>query len=475
MDRGHETNQVRDGDRRERLATLLAALSDSQPGRELGLRRVETLADFRASVPMFTIEDHARQITARLGFGAETLDGERLTAASRQRDAVVAAWHERLDGGRPRRVALLQARADDPLIDRVRVDDLATLAGEGFQLLRIETIGRDPAETLARIHGFRPDALAMPSLATCAWLEGHLRTPLERRFTTLRWLFAECDLSVRVRSRLPVLNAGWLHPSGRVGLPSRYSPRSGFELATRSALVELLPHGDPELDPRAGPGEGTVLPEAAILGERYELVLSSALGFLRLRSDLHVRVVGFSAPATRPGGARPLPVPRVVRLPPPPPDVALEGVTMAGAWLTAAVRQAFLPEDPALVAAEIAADPNAFDPDARNSRMGLDPFADTELGASRAGARRGGPKPRSIVIRLEVQGQSVANFPTAVSTRVDADLRRRSAAYAWLRDRDELWEPRVVIARGGTARSGREDRIRSLWGPVARPVVRVTR
>ena len=40
-----------------------------------------------------------------------------------------------------------------------------------------------------------------------------------------------------------------------------------------------------------------------------------------------------------------------------PDDVRLEGVTLAGSWLTAAVRQAFRPEDPALVAAEIGPDP----------------------------------------------------------------------------------------------------------------------
>jgi hypothetical protein len=78
------------------------------------------------------------------------------------------------------------------------------------------------------------------------------------------------------------------------------------------------------------------------------------------------------------------------------------------------------------------------------------------------------------VIRVEVQGQATPAFPMHVADRIDVDLRRRSAAYDWLRERDDLWEPRVVIARPGTARKNRERRIRALWGPVARPVVQLT-
>ena len=310
----------------------------------------------------------------------------------------------------------------------------------------------------------------VPSLAVCSWLEQLARAPLERRIPQLRWLFAEHDLDERIRSRLPVINAGWLHAAGRIALPARRNPFDVFTLATHSTVLELLPHGDPEIDPRQHTTERTVLPEAAILGERYELVVSSPLGFLRLRSGLHVRVVGFESHGE---SGDSLPRPRVLRLPPPPSDAALEGVTMPGAWLTASVRQAFLPEDPALVAAEIAADPDAVDVTGRGSRTGLDPFSDTELGASRVGIVRGGPRPRSLVVRLEVQGQTAPKFPVQISTRIDVDLRRRSAAYDWLRTRDELWEPRVVIARPGTARKNRERRICALWDVVARPVVQM--
>lgn len=464
----------RDPGRRRRLAATIEALGDTEVGRELGLLRLANLDDFRATVPLADAATHAQRVTARLGFGRDELDGELLTAANVERDSLWVAWRQRHEffgeGTRPRRVAILQAPADDPHIDRMRLDDLRFGAQTDEPvLLRIASVPRDPEALLDELRRFRPDALVVPSLAVCSWLEQLARAPLERRIPQLHWLFAEHDLDERLRSRLPVINAGWLHAAGRIALPARRSPFDAFTLATDSTMLELLPHGDPEIDPRQHTTERTVLPEAAILGERYELVVSSPLGFLRLRSGLHVRVVGFEVH----GDEDSLPRPRVLRLPPPPADAALEGVTMSGAWLTASVRQAFLPEDPALVAAEIAADPDAFDVTGRGSRTGLDPFSDTELGASRVGASRGGPKPRSLVVRLEVQGQAAPNFPVQISTRIDDDLRRRSAAYDWLRTRDELWEPRVVIARPGTARKNRERRLCALWDAVARPVVQM--
>jgi hypothetical protein len=239
-------------------------------------------------------------------------------------------------------------------------------------------------------------------------------------------------------------------------------------------LIELLPHGDPEVDPRARVDDRpTVLPENAVLGERYELILSSPLGFLRLRSGLHVRVVGFVPPPHPTGTSASeedsLLRPRVLRLPPPPADLSLEGVTLAGAWLTSSVRQAFTREDPALVAGEIMADPQS-DPRDRTAR-GLDPFVDTELGASRAGARARGPKPRALVVRVEVQGQTDMAFAPRLARRIDDDLRNRSAAYEWLRGRGDLWDVRVVVAEAGTARRALDRRIRALAGTVERPTV----
>jgi hypothetical protein len=466
---------IRDPSRRERFASLRAALVETAVGREFDLARLRTLADFQAWVPLLDAETHAARVTAKLGFDLPDLPESELGGGERDRAELIEIWRQRLRGAgagdrRPHRIALLHAPEDDPLIDRLRLDDLAALA-PGLELLRVPALDDDPRAQLVELRRFRPDTLFMPSLATCSWLEGTVRTPIERYLGDLRWLFAESDLDQRIRSRLPVVNAGWIHIAGRIGLPTRRNPWTGFSLATRSLLIELLPHGDPEVDPRHRVRDRvTVLPENSILGERYELVLSSPLGFLRLRSGLHVRVVGFVAPPH--GREDTLPRPRVVRLPPPPADVSLEGVTLAGAWLTASVRQAFNREDPALVAGEIAADPREA-PNYRNASGSLESFVDTELGASRAGARDRGPKPRALLVRVEVQGQTDPAFAPRLARRIDDDLRGRSAAYEWLRGRGDLWEVRVVVAEPGTARRARDRRIRLLNGPVERPTVRV--
>jgi hypothetical protein len=469
------TKPIRDPSRRQRFASLRAALAETEVGRDFDLSRLHTLADFQAWVPLLDAEAHSARVTAKLGFDLPDLPESELGAGERDRAELITIWQQRLraaggEGRVPQRIALLHAPADDPLIDRLRLDDLAALA-PGLALLRIHSLDADPGEQIEALRRFRPDTLVMPSLATCSWLEGVMRTPIERHLDGLRWLFAESDLDQRVRTRLPVINAGWIHGAGRMALPTRRSPWQGFSLATRSLLIELLPHGDPEVDPRQRVQDRlTVLPENSILGERYELVLSSPLGFLRLRSGHHVRVVGFVPPPD--GGEDTLPRPRVIRLPPPPADISLEGVTLAGAWLTASVRQAFNREDPALVAGEIAADPRD-DPRDRSGSGRLEPFVDTELGASRAGARDRGPKPRALVVRVEVQGQTDHAFAPRLARRIDDDLRSRSAAYEWLRGRGELWELQVVVAEPGMARRARDRRIRGLGGPVERPTVRV--
>ncbi|MFV8750372.1 hypothetical protein ACNOYE_07460 [Nannocystaceae bacterium ST9] len=479
--RPSERKPIRDPSRRQRFASLRAALIGTAVGRDFDLARLRTIADFQAWVPLLDAEAHAARVTTKLGFDLAELPEAELGAGERDRPELIDIWRQRLrasehartPAARPRRIALLHAADDDPLIDRLRLDDLRALAPE-LELLRLTRLDADPRAQLAELVRFRPDTLVLPSLATCSWLEGALRMPIERHLEGLRWLFAEADLDQRIRSRLPVINAGWLHVAGRIGLPTRRNPWQGFSLATRSLLIELLPHGDPEVDPRARVDDRpTVLPENAVLGERYELILSSPLGFLRLRSGLHVRVVGF-VPPPHPSGASEedsLLRPRVLRLPPPPADLSLEGVTLAGAWLTSSVRQAFTREDPALVAGEIMAD-HQTDPRDRTAR-GLEPFVDTELGASRAGARARGPKPRALVVRVEVQGQTDSAFAPRLARRIDDDLRNRSAAYEWLRGRGDLWEVRVVVAEAGTARRARDRRIRALVGTVERPAVRV--
>jgi hypothetical protein len=147
----------------------------------------------------------------------------------------------------------------------------------------------------------------------------------------------------------PSERGGW-------GCPRRGRPRGAFTLAVGSQVIELLPHQQSDDGLRAFEAE-TIAPAQAILGRHYELVVSSPLGCLRLRTDEHVQVVGFDPPTS----LVPTPRPRVIRLRPPPQEVALEGISMVGVWLTAAVRQAFRPEDPALVAATIGPDPGAID------------------------------------------------------------------------------------------------------------------
>lgn len=490
MARPLERKVVRDPSRRRRYESLRAALLESAVGREFDLARLPTLADFQASVPLLDAETHAERVTTKLGFDLPDLPEAELGGGSRDRPELIDIWRQRLrasgSAGLPRRVALLHAPSDDPLIDRMRLDDLAALAPE-LELLHIVRLDDPLAQVIEQLHGFRPDTLFVPSLATCSALEAQLRAPLERRLDSLRWIFAQWDLDLRLRSRVPVINAGWLHVAGRIGLPTRRSPWQGFSLATRSLLIELLPHGDPELEPRRRTTKPvglhttrstrhshavTVLPEHAVLGERYELVLSSPLGFLRLRSGLHVRAVGFVPPP--PGSEDSLPRTRVLRLPPPPADVRLEGVTLAGAWLTASVRQAFRPEDPALVVGEIVPGGGASSTaPGRRSEVHVDTFADTELGASRVGARDRGPKPRALSVRVEVQGQTDVAFANRLAQRIDVDLRGRSAAYHWLRERNELQQVSVEVVEPGTARRARERRIRALVGPVEQPTLRV--
>ncbi|MCA9709202.1 MAG: hypothetical protein KDK70_25380, partial [Myxococcales bacterium] len=200
------------------------------------------------------------------------------------------------------------------------------------------------------------------------------------------------------------------------------------------------------------------------------------LGFLRLRTDEHVRVVGFGPPC-RPA---PFPRPRVVRLSSSPPDVALEGCTVAGAWLTASIRQAFQREDPALVAAEIGPDPRSVPrgvvalPTAASMRL-PDAFQDTELGwMARTGTQRvERHRPRALLVRVEVQGYVAPELTGLLSQRIDQSLRRRSPAYDYLRERDELLEPRVMVVPAGTRRSEEDRRIRELVGGVWVPEVRV--
>jgi hypothetical protein len=452
--------------RQRRLDDLLRALSTTEAGRAFDLGRIATFDDLRASVPIMDATAHREQVETRLGFGAG-LEVELSTAAERERGLVQEVWTKLLQPRETtRQVAWIGTSIEDPRVESIRLDDLRAITAEHPTITRLED--PDARVLVERLHELQPEGLVLPSLRTCGWLESVVRRALEREISSLRWLMAEHDLDARTRTRLPVLATSWIHAAGRLGLPSERAP-TALVLATDSTLIELLPHGDHVDESRERTPTSTLLPEHAVMGESYELVLSSPLGFLRLRSGEHVHVVGFEG-ATDPYSGRPRP--RVERLPPPPPDVKLEGMTLAGAWLTAALRQAFQPEDPALVAAEIGPDPATRDRSSgQTSRTRVDDFAETELGSGLS--RRTGRDPRAILARVEVQGQSAKELGSGLARRLDESLRTRSSAYRWLRDRGELLEPRVVVAPGGTARTARLRRLAALAGPIDVPQIRV--
>lgn len=104
-------------------------------------------------------------------------------------------------------------------------------------------------------------------------------------------------------------------------------------------------------------------------------------------------------------------------------------------------------------------------------------FAETELGAgtTRTNLARAElePRPRGIVCRIELQGLVRRDLPARLSARIDDSLRRRSPAYAWLREKHELTAPQVTVVAPGTRAADRERRIASLAGEVWAPDVRI--
>lgn len=461
------------GIRDHALRLLCSHLGPTRVGQRFGLSRLGSLDDFRASIPVFDRAGHAREVENLLGFGViDDADPGvmELTGAQHERDLVLDAWRARIGEPAPQRIALLHAHGHDPLSERTLRDDLRTLGGEVFVLDRID----DAARVLERLRSFDPELLAAPSALVLAWLERSQRLGLRRQLPSLRAALCEHDLSRPVRLDVPIAGLGWFSHGLRCGLPTTGVPGDAVTLAVGSQLLELLPYTNPEDDGRRVYAERTILPEAAILGHRYEVVVSSALGLLRLRTEQHVRVVGFDPPTT----AAPVPRVRVVRLSTPPADVALEGCTVAGAWLTASVRQALAREDPALVAAEIGPDPRSLR-DATgfpsSTRLG-EGFGETEFGeiSIRTGGLPASPsRPRALLCRMELQGLVRDDLSRKVAVRIDDNLRLRSPAYAYLRERGELDPPRVIVVPAGTAAAERERRITELSGPVWVPDVRV--
>jgi len=460
---------------RERmLRRALDHLGPTPVGRRFGLADIDSLADFRASVPILDRERHMREVEAALGFGV--IDGRdaaavELAGRDDEREQVTDAWRSRLGRAAPPRVAVLWAEGDDGLAERTLLADVKAFADTCLHLAEID----DAAAAMAQLRVFDPEVLVVPSAMVCTWLERAKRMPLEHGLPRLRLVLAEHDIGRPLRTRTPVASAGWFWHGLRAGVPSPRAPADAVTLAVGTALFELLPYSNPEDDGRRIYAEQTVLPEHALLGHRYEVVCTSALGMLRVRTEQHVRVVGFDPPTP----LAPFPRPRVVRLSTPPADVALEGCTVAGSWLTASVRQALSREDPALVGAEIGPDPASAPRGARRATTTLrlgDAFGETELeaGGTKTKMRRdAGTRPKGLLCRIELQGYVRRDLPARLSTRIDDSLRRRSPAYAWLRERAELDPPRVLVQPPGARATDQQARILALHGPVWMPEVRV--
>jgi len=462
--------------REQALHELVRQLGPTRVGQRFGLDGITSLLDFRSSVPIFDRASHEREVENLLGFGLiDDADPAAMATggAEHERDAVLEVWRARLGAAPVQRTALLLAPGRDPLAERTLRDDLRALGGELFALDRVD----DPARVLERLRAFDPDLLVTPSLMVCAWLERSQRLTLGRQLPSLRAVFCEHDLARPARLDVPLVGLGWFHRGLRCGLPSLGAPEDAVTLAVGSQLVELLPYTNPEDDGRRVYAEHTILPEAAFLGHRYEVVVSSALGIVRLRTEQHVRVVGFDPPSE----AAPWPRVRVVRLSTPPADIALEGCTVAGAWLTASVRQALAPDEPALVGAEIGPDPQTIAlrsaTSSSSSMRRHDGLGDTEFGEittlRTSGVAQAQGRPRGLLCRIELQGLVRTDLARRIATRIDDSMRLRSPAYAYLREKRELGPPRVIVLPAGTAASEQRRRITELEGAVWLPDVRV--
>jgi len=453
--------------REECLRQTVDRLGRTSLGRELGVHRFSSLEDLRASIPLGESNDELPELAHDTELEADV--------AAIERDHAVLVWRHFLPSAiSAPRIALLHSEHPDPSLDALLLGDLAALGGE---LLHVTSL-RDARAVLGRLEAFGPDLLVVPSALTCAHLETLHRTPLDVRLPSLRLILAEHDLHRSLRTTVDVRSVGWLGYGGRLGVPTVRAPDNAVTLAVGSQILEMLGYSNPEEDARRVYAAQAIWPEQAIVGERYELVVTSPRGLLRRRTGEHVRVVGFDAPSCE----APFPRPRVVRLYSVTRDLRLEGCTVAGAWLAASVRQALQREDPALVQAEIAPDlPHREGPPARRRlrsrrRRNLPPgdvFADSELGqvTRTHGVRRA--LPRGIVVKIELQGFVKPQLPNELSKRIDRNLRHRSAAYDHLRARNELTPPRVVPLEAGTRAREENERICGLLGRVRLPEVRV--
>jgi hypothetical protein len=455
-------------DDRDRLVGVLVdAIGAVDWSADVALRGIRTWLDYRAAAPLLDRERHASLIENQLGFGVRPGPANELDGGGRA--ATVERWRahlRELDVSVPERIVRL-GRHWASRVDAVIEEDLHVLAPDA-ELTTVTDCASAKA-VLDTLRTARPELVVVPSLSVVDWLERAARVPLERAVPSLRVLMAEHDLDASVRSRVPIVHAGRFDRAGRIGLPAARGAPRAWTLAIDGCLIELLAEGDPDTISRGR--TKIVAPERASLGRRYELVLSAPSGYLRVRTGIDVRVVGFETRASR---GLPRVAPRVVDIPPPPGDLPLDGVTLPGSWVTAAVRQAFRPEDPALVDARVVAlDPPLEPGPGRADRS--DAFDGTELAglahAERSG--RGLPGSRGFVAHVEVQGAADPRLAEGLARRIDDALRRRSGAYEFLREREDLKLPAVRIRPSGSAQARRTERIRRLHGRVEQPPVRV--
>lgn len=431
------------------------------------LQGVRDLADFRAVVEVRGPERHAVEIESLLAHRPPVVD----VRGGSERQPQVETWRSWLGDEAPECIAVLRSGTEDDPIVAMRLDDLGALGG------RLHWIRAWPsaAEVLRELEALQPDVLVVPSLATCRALEAVRRLPLEATLSRLKLVLTEFDAGVAIRSRVCVRHAGWYGQGGRLAVASVRRPYDSAVLAVHSQIIELLPYSNPVEDARRVYASQPILPEHAEMDQRYELVVTSA-AMLRMRTGDHVTVVGFDPPL--PGEQQPRP--RVRRLPPPPDDLRLYGCTVAGAWLTASVRQCLQREDPALVDAEIGLDPRARARRLRRLRLRYrsvpspDYFVDTEAEAL-ANVELESQRPRGLLLRIELHGHVQNRLLGQLATRLDRSLRRRSPAYDHLRAQKELRPPRVLMTSAGTAFAKEQERIAGLDGPVQLPIVRVVR
>lgn len=469
---------VRAGDRSAAFARLIQMLGSTPVGAEAGLDRLGSFDDLRASLPVRDAVEHREAVERRLGFG----DDDELEGTAAARAAVVARWQASSGLERPPRRFARLAPQERRGLAQARLADLMAWGGPDARCQHFEPQAAE--QMLERLAAAAPEALVVPSLHTIAWLERASRSAIERRLPSMRVLMSEYDMHLRVRSALPLLSVGRWHAAGRLALPPDPS-RSGvrgrhvaarLELAWDSTLLELRDAGTQSQSQdrrnlKANASDVCVPLHRGVMGARYELVVSASSGFLRARTGVFVRLVGYARVDDAAGPAR---VPRVQPIVAPPPDLRLEGVTLRGAWLTSALRHAFEPEDPALIAGEIRGrtPAGARGPSATLGASAAELFDETELGRT-AAVMRTRARPRQIELRVELRGVGREGFEQRLATRFDQRLCASNPAYAFLRERGDLQLPVVERARDGRERADLWLRAGALQGAVARPQIQV--